>query len=121
MKKCHNCKYQHSFDESANKDEAEMDNKILKTQNRQQNNAIYAKSKRLYNYLFCLRKPLLTRLILRYRYLRERTAYPWALWKQRTPIQSYDTSFVGGIQLDVFVYSKRKSSNIVLEMRQFKE
>ena len=35
----------------------------------------------------------------------------------RTPIQSHDTSFVGGIQLDVFVYSRRKSSNIVLEMQ----
>ena len=34
--------------QSANKDEAEMNNKILKTQNRQQNNATYAKNKRLY-------------------------------------------------------------------------
>ena len=31
--------------------------------------------------------------------------------------QFHDTSFVGGIQLDVFVYSRRKSSNIVLEMQ----
>ena len=36
--------------QSANKNEAETDSKILKTQNRQQNNATYAKNKRLYDY-----------------------------------------------------------------------
>ena len=48
---------------SANEGEIEMNNKILKSQNYQQNNATYAKNKRLYHDLFCLGKPLLTRLI----------------------------------------------------------